>query len=140
MNKQEQIQPLLESFSKNGLPYRLIKRNNVVALYGVGGTYYPTEQHYEVIRIIQVPEKNLFGKTIPAHEAIPGNGLFGREGSRSIVYLERAEDYFLELTDKLKSRNEGPNDLSMEENSTQVYVDTTPGYVTNIVQAKMKDE
>jgi len=107
----EQIRRVPEQFSKNGLPYKLIQRNEHVALCGVGGIFYPNDFHYEVIRIIQVPEKEIMGRIIPAHEAIPGNELFGKEGSRCIVDLHSAEEYFRELTEKLKTAREASKNI-----------------------------
>lgn len=115
----EQIQRLPEQFSKNGLPYKMIQRNEVVAMFGVGGIYYPDKFHYEVVRIFQVPEKVLFGKTMPAHEAIPGNEQFGREGSKCITDRNQAEAYFDDLTEKLNTSKRPHLDYTLKENSTK---------------------
>ena len=42
------MKTLKESFRLNGLQYTLLKRNEVVALYGIGGTYTDKILHYEV--------------------------------------------------------------------------------------------
>jgi len=107
----KKLQRLPVKFSKNGLPYKLIQRNENVALFAVGGTYFPEEKHYEVIRILQVPEREIMGRTISAHEALPGNELFGRDGSRCINDPDRAEEYFRELTEKLKTAAEAPKNI-----------------------------
>lgn len=109
---------LQEKFRKNGLPYTLIKRNEFVAMYGIGGTYTDKILHYEVIRIIAVPETEIKGRIIPAHEAIPGNELFGKEGSKCIHNRDRAERYFLELTDNLKMTMEEGLNNHREEKKT----------------------
>ncbi len=69
-----------ESFSKNGLPYTLVKRNKFAVMYGVGGTYTDRISHYEVCKIKKVKDKEILGQIIPAHETIPGNEEFGTEG------------------------------------------------------------
>jgi hypothetical protein len=120
-----QIQRLPDLLAKNDLPYNLIKRNEHVAMYGVGGTYYPNDLHYEVVRIIHVQPKVLFGKVQPEHEALPSNERFGKEGSRAITERKRAETYFQELTQKLKSKNGAPKDCSLKKNSFSEGVDTT---------------
>lgn len=120
-----QIQKLPNSFSKNGLPYQLIERNDKVALYSVGGTYYPDDKHYEVIRIIHVPEKVVFGKNYPKREALPSNEQFGREGSRCITDRDQAEAYFMELTEKLNNKSRNSQDNSIEKNSYGEGVEST---------------
>ena len=42
---------LKTQFRMNGLPYTLLKRNEVVALYGIGGTYTDEILHWEVYKI-----------------------------------------------------------------------------------------
>ena len=42
------MKKLEESFKLNGLQYTLIKRNEYVALYGIGGEYTDKIYHYEV--------------------------------------------------------------------------------------------
>ena len=39
---------ILKTFRINELPYTLLKRNEVVALYGIGGTFTDEILHYEV--------------------------------------------------------------------------------------------
>jgi hypothetical protein len=45
------IKLLEESFRLNSLQYTLLKRNDVVALYGIGGTYTDKPINYEVDKI-----------------------------------------------------------------------------------------
>lgn len=85
-----------ETFRKNDLPYTLIKRNDLVAMYGVEGTFTDMILHYEVCKI-QV-RRDIYG----CREAIPSNEQFGMEGSSAILNRSEAEQYFDELTDKLK--------------------------------------
>lgn len=55
------MKKLKESFRLNGLPYTLLKRNDVVALYGIGGTNTDEILHYEV-DIIYIRKDNVIGK------------------------------------------------------------------------------
>jgi len=54
------MEKLKESFRLNKLQYTLLKRNDVVALYGIGGTYSDTISYWEVSRIIIRDDK--YGK------------------------------------------------------------------------------
>jgi len=90
------MKELKEKFRLNGLPYTLLKRNDIVAMYGIGGTYNSEIIHWEVCRIYIRNDK--YG----IREAIPSNGRFGRDGSSSFNYIESAYKYFDELTTRLK--------------------------------------
>lgn len=90
-------------FRKNGLPYLLIKRNDLVALYGVAGTFTDKILHYEVCRIRFRNDKYGF------REALPSNEQFGREGSLAIINLDEALRYFEELTTLLELSVEASN-------------------------------
>ena len=99
MEKTKQsIQRLKPAFRKNGLSYILIQRNEVVVLFGVSGTFTNKVLHYEVCKVKKVPAGEMFGKTYPAHETIPGNEQFGRDGSSAIVKRSEAELYYDTLT------------------------------------------
>ena len=89
---------LKTKFRLNGLPYTLLKRNEVVALYGIGGTYTNEILHYEV-DIIYI-RKDKFGE----REAIPGNENFGKDRSRCFQSWDLANTYFEELTSKLRMK------------------------------------
>ena len=89
------MKTLKESFRLNGLPYTLIKRNDVVALYGIGGTYTDEILHYEV-DIIYI-RKDKFGD----REAIADNDTFGRDRSRCYINKDLAYKYFDKLTAEL---------------------------------------
>ncbi len=99
------VQHLKSEFRKNGLPYSLIKRNDIVALFGVGGTFTEKILHYEICRIKTTPAGEMFGKTYPAHETIPGNEQFGRDGSAAIVQRIEADKYFDTLTKLINAKN-----------------------------------
>jgi len=72
------MKELKTSFRLNGLPYTLLKRNEVVALYGIGGTYTDEILHWEICKIYI--RKDQFGK----REAIATNEKFGRDLSRCL--------------------------------------------------------
>ena len=82
-------------FRMNGLPYTLLKRNDVVALYGIGGTYTDEILHYEVDIIYA--RKDKYGE----REAIAKNDDFGRDRSRCFNSKDQADKYFEELTAEL---------------------------------------
>jgi hypothetical protein len=79
----------------NGLPLTLIKRNEIVALYGIGGTYTDEILHYEVDIIYT--RKDKYGE----REAIAKNDDFGRDRSRCFNSKEQADKYYEELTAEL---------------------------------------
>jgi hypothetical protein len=87
---------LKERFTMNGLPYTLLKRNEYVALYGIGGTYTDKILHYEVSKIYI--RKDKYG----IREALPTNEKFGNDRSKCFTDKESAYRYFDELTDILK--------------------------------------
>jgi len=92
------MKQLKESFRLNGLPYTLLKRNDVVALYGIGGTYTDKILHYEVSKIyIKKPDKYC----TEYREALPTNEKFGKDGSRCFKDQKLAYEYFDVLTSKL---------------------------------------
>ena len=69
------MKKLKESFRLNGLPYTLLKRNDVVALYGIGGTNTDKIIHWEVSKIYI--RNDQYG----CREAIATNEQFGRDSS-----------------------------------------------------------
>jgi hypothetical protein len=90
------MKTLKTSFRLNGLPYILLKRNEVVALYGIGGTFTDKILHWEVCKIYI--RKDQYGE----REAIPTNEMFGRDPSRSFNDIKSAPEYFDELSTWLK--------------------------------------
>lgn len=90
------MKTLKTHFRMNGLPYTLLDRNEVVALYGVGGTYTDEIFLYEVCRIYT--RKDKYG----IRESIPTNEQFGKDLSRSFNDIESAVQYFDELSTRLK--------------------------------------
>ena len=91
------MKQLKESFRLNGLPYTLLKRNDVVALYGIGGEFTDKILHYEV-DIIYI-RKDKFG----LREHIADNDTFGRDRSKCYKNKDKALEYFDELTAELRN-------------------------------------
>jgi hypothetical protein len=89
------MKTLKTSFRLNGLPYTLLQRNEVVALYGIGGEYTDEIRHWEVDKI-QI-RNDQHGE----RESIPTNEQFGRDLSRCFNDKEKALRYFDELTTRL---------------------------------------
>jgi len=79
----------------NGLPYTLLKRNEAVAVYALGGTYTDEVLHYEVDIIYT--RKDKYGE----RQAIAKNDDFGRDRSRCFNSKYQADKYFEELTAEL---------------------------------------
>jgi hypothetical protein len=86
---------LKEHFRMNGLPYTLLKRNEVVAMYGIGGTYTDEISNYEV-DVIYI-RKDKYGE----REHIAKNEDFGRDRSRCYIKKDLADKYFDKLTTEL---------------------------------------
>ena len=86
---------LKTQFRINELPYTLLKRNEVVALYCIGGTYTDEILHYEVDIIYICKDK--YGE----REHIAKNDDFGRDRSRCFISKDLADNYFNKLTAEL---------------------------------------
>jgi len=108
---------LKTSFSLNGLPYTLLKRNEVVALYGIGSTYTDEILHYEV-DIIYV-RKDKYGE----REHIAKNDDFGRDRSRCFNSKGEALKYFDELTDVIKLSQGVPKSIAGVEENAEVMLE-----------------
>ena len=113
------MKTLKESFRLNGLPYTLIKRNDVVALYGIGGTYTDKILHYEV-DIIYI-RKDKFGE----REHIANNENFGIDRSRCFNKKAKALKYFDKLTEELLAERNLPQGVlklttGVEENVDKI--------------------
>ena len=89
------MKTLKTQFRQNGLPYTFLKRNEVVALYGIGGTYTDDILHYEVDIIYIRQDK--YGE----REAIANNENFGRDHSKCFTSKELANEYFDKLSTEL---------------------------------------
>ena len=91
---------LKEQFRLNSLPYTLLKRNDKVALYGIGGEFTDEILHWEV-DIIYI-RNDQYGE----REHIATNDTFGRDRSRCFSKEATALKYYDELTAELiKERN-----------------------------------
>jgi len=105
---------LKTQFRLNGLPYTLLKRNEVVVLYGIGGTYTDKILHWEVDKIYI--RKDKYG----IREHIATNELFGRDRSRSYRDKKFALEYYDELTTKLKTYQGVPKVVSGVQQNDEV--------------------
>ena len=95
------MKQLKETYIRNGLHYKLLKRNDKVAMYELGfGT-----SGYEVDRIHLRKEKNIKGTILEAGEALPTNEQFGTEGSKAFSTNNRdgAEKYFIYFSNALEA-------------------------------------
>lgn len=108
------MKQLKKSFRLNGLPYTLLKRNEAVALYGVGGTYTDKISHWEVCKINI--RKDKYGE----RESIPTNEQFGRDLSRCFNNEVSAYSYFDELTGRLNLSQGVPKVVTGIEESTEL--------------------
>jgi hypothetical protein len=86
------MKTLKTKFRINDLPYTLLKRNEYVALYGIGGDYTEEILHYEVDIIYH--RKDKYGD----REHIANNENFGRDRSRCYKNFDAALQYFNKLT------------------------------------------
>src|SRR5665648_924926 len=85
------MKTLKTQFRLNGLPYTLLKRNDKVALYGIGGEFTDEILHWKV-DIIYI-RKDKYGE----REHIAKNDDFGRDRSRCFNNKDQALSYFDEL-------------------------------------------
>jgi hypothetical protein len=90
------MKTLKTSFRLNGLTYILLKRNDVVALCGIGGEFTDKILHYEVDIIYH--RKDKYGE----REHIAKNDDFGRDRSRCFAREDLAMKYYDKLTTELR--------------------------------------
>jgi hypothetical protein len=98
------MKQLKTSFREHGLLNTQLKRNEVVALYGVGGEYTDKILHWYVAKIYHRrhrPDKK--DRTIE-WESLPTPEQFSRDLSLSFVNEEFALQYFDKLTAILNNR------------------------------------
>ena len=86
------METLKTKFSLNDLPYTLIKRNDKVALYGIGGEFTDKILHWEV-DIIYIRKDQY-----EIREHIATNDTFGRDRSRCFMIEKLALEYYDKLT------------------------------------------
>jgi len=111
------MKQLEESFKLNGLQYTLLKRNDVVALYGISGEYTDKILHYEVDVIYTRNDK--YGE----REAIADNENFGRDRSRCFKNEKLELEYYDKLTEE----------LMIERNQSQGVPKVITGVQENVV-------
>lgn len=72
------MNPLPTTFRDGGFEFRQLERVGRVAVFEKrkGGL----DVSFKVVRIRQVPETTMFGRTVPAHEAMPSSEQWGLYG------------------------------------------------------------
>lgn len=119
------MRQLPETFRKNGLTYRLVMRNDQVAMYEL--TWEGACCGWEVARIFTQGERSINGHIIQAAEVLPSNEKFGTEGinTKSQAFhmdgRKRAEAYFTELSDRLRNANSADTYEKLDTISSQRY-------------------
>ena len=116
------MKTLKKSFRLNGLPYTLLKRNDVFALYGIGGDYTDEILHYEVDIIYT--RKDKYGE----REHIADNENFGRDRSRSYKNYDTALKYFDELTLDLSKERIQSQGVSKSIAGVEEKIEVMPEY------------
>ena len=116
------MKTLKTQFRLNGLPYTLLKQNEVVALYGIGGTYTDKILHWEV-DIIYI-RKDKYGQ----REHIAKNDDFGRDRSRCFNNKDSAYEYFDKLTSDLMNERNLSQGVSKSIAGVEEKVEVVPEY------------
>lgn len=89
------MKKLESSFRHNGLLYTLIKRNDKVAMFGIGGDFSDEIRHWEICKIQIRNDK--YG----IREHIPQDELFGKDGSKCFAKEKLALEYFDKFSSEL---------------------------------------
>jgi|GEM_PF-2790280 len=110
------MKTLKTKFRMNGLSYTLLKRNEVVAMYCIGGTYTDEILQWEVDKIYI--RKDKYG----IREALRTNEKFGRDLSRCFMDEKLALRYFDELTNRLNLSQGVPKVVSGVKENDEVIV------------------
>ena len=97
------MKPLATTFRKTGYDYQQIDRVGDVAIFSQaqGGRVFA----WEVVVVQKCPDREIAGKPIPAHEALPGAELWGREGW-TCTSPERAAEKMREVVAARAAREE----------------------------------
>ena len=114
-------------FRLNGLPYTLLKRNEVVALYGIGGTYTDKILHWEVSKIYI--RKDKYGE----REHIAKNDDFGRDRSRCFNNKDSAYEYFDKLTSDLMNERNLSQGVSKSIAGVEENLEVVSEYQTEVI-------
>jgi hypothetical protein len=92
------LEPLATEFNHDGFHYCQIARQGMVAIYSQRDNRVKNPSTaYEVVKIQQRPDREIAGKLIPAHEAMPGSEQWGQKGW-TYASEDRARAKFKELT------------------------------------------
>ena len=105
------MKPLPDNFHSDGFDFRILRRGGDVALVvksKPGGT-----SSYEVVRLIHVPARQMFGRLVPAHEAMPASEQWGQRGW-SYPDRDRAEAKYRKLTGHARTGAEMPRSSNDE--------------------------
>ena len=116
------MKTLKTQFRLNGLPYTLLKRNEVVALYGIGGTYTDKILHWEVSKIYI--RKDKYGE----REHIAKNDDFGRDRSRCFNNKDSAYEYFDKHTSDLMNERNLSQGVSKSIAGVEEKIEAMPEY------------
>jgi hypothetical protein len=92
------LEALPISFDFKGFHYRQIARKGLVAIYSQSwkGLKNPSVA-YEVVKIQEHPQTEMFGRLVPAHESMPGSEKWGSQGW-TFTTEGKARAKFRELT------------------------------------------
>ena len=92
------LEALPISFDFKGFHYCQITRKGMVAIYSqIWKGLKNASIAYEVVKIQEYPEREMFGKLVPAHEAMPGSEQWGAQ-AWTFTSEEKARAKFKELT------------------------------------------
>ena len=89
------MKTLKTQFSKNGLDYTLLKRNDKIALFQLG--HLPDPDGYEVCRIYIMRPHKAFGVEFEESEIITSNDQFHADGSGAFRSLDSALKHYDKL-------------------------------------------
>jgi hypothetical protein len=120
------MKTLKTSFRLKELLYTLMKRNDVVAIYGIGGTYTDEINHYEV-DIIYI-RKDKYGE----REAIADNENFGKDRSMCFKNKDLAYEYFDKLTFDLRDQRNLPQGVLKSIAEVEENNEVVPEYQTEV--------
>jgi hypothetical protein len=92
------LEALPIAFDFKGFHYRQITRKGSVAIYSQiwKGLKNPSIA-YEVVKIQEYPEREMFGRLVPAHESMPSSEQWGSQGF-TFTIERQARTKFEELT------------------------------------------
>jgi hypothetical protein len=94
------LEPLATEFNHGGFHYKQVAREGRVAIYSQAWSEIKNPSvAYEVVRIKALPDRMMFGKLVPAHEAYPGSEEWGERGW-TYTDLDRAFARFRKLAKK----------------------------------------